>query len=130
MTEQQTQLKTNHSVRIVILSTGERVLCLFGDIKDDQDRIIGFKIFHPYILSLGPQDENGSLPIKYSKWCPYTPVNEFRLKGEHIITITYPDNFILDNYIDELQILGIPREKLFYNEETNGDNSELDEAGE
>ena len=44
MTDQTQQLKTNHSVRIAILSTGERVLCLFGDVKSDEGKIIGYKI--------------------------------------------------------------------------------------
>ena len=34
---EQPPLKTNHNIRIVTLTTAERVLCMFGDIKDDSD---------------------------------------------------------------------------------------------
>ena len=33
----QDPLKTNHSVRVVTLTTAERVLCLFGDIREEDD---------------------------------------------------------------------------------------------
>ena len=36
-TPEQAPLKTNHNIRIVTLTTAERVLCMFGDIKDDED---------------------------------------------------------------------------------------------
>ena len=124
-------LKTNHPVRIAILSTGERVLCLFGDVKDDQQRVIGYKIVYPFALSLGGQDQDGNLPIRYTKWCPYTPVQEFRVNGEHIISVTFPDNAILENYISELETYGLTREQIFYPEAPkDGDNSEPAEAGE
>lgn len=130
MTDQTQQLKTNHPVRIAILSTGERVLCLFGDVKSEDQKVIGYKMVYPFVLSLGEQDENGNLPIRYSRWCPYTPVQEFRINGEHIVSVTFPDNNILDNYLSELATLGITQDQIFYPEETNGDNSEPAEAGE
>ena len=131
------ELRINHSVRIAILSTGERVLCLFGDVKDEQERTVGYKMLYPFVLGLGEKDENGNLPIKYSKWCPYTPVQEFRINGEHIVSVTYPDNAILDNYVTELEGYGIPKERVFYElpegfieELENGDNGEPDQAAE
>ena len=137
MAETNQELRINHSVRITILSTGERVLCLFGDVKDEQERTVGYKMLYPFVLGLGEQDENGNLPIKYSKWCPYTPVQEFRINGEHIVSVTYPDNAILDNYVTELEGYGIPRDKVFYappeeviEELQNGDSSEPAEAAE
>jgi hypothetical protein len=131
MTDQTQQLKTNHSVRIAILSTGERVLCLFGDVKSDEGKIIGYKILYPFVLQLGEMDETGNLPIRYSRWCPYSPVQEFRLNGEHIISVTFPDNAILENYVRELETFGVPADKLFYDEELeNGNNGEPTEAGE
>jgi hypothetical protein len=129
-TQTQTQLKVNHSVRIAILSTGERILCLFGDVKDDQKRTIGYKVIYPFALGLGDKDENGNLPIRYSKWCPYTPVQEFRINGEHIISVTYPDNAILENYVSELEEYGLTKDQIFYPEESNGDNSEPAEVSE
>ena len=42
-TPEQTQLKTNHNIRIVTLTTSERVLCMFGDIRDDSEekKVVG-----------------------------------------------------------------------------------------
>ena len=38
-TPEQAPLKTNHNIRIVTLTTAERVLCMFGDIKDDEEKV-------------------------------------------------------------------------------------------
>lgn len=123
------QLKTNHNVRITILSTGERVLCLFGEVRGDDSKVIGYKMLYPYTLNLGEVQEDGTIPIKYSRFCPYSPVQEFRVNGEHIISVTYPDNTILDNYVTELESFGITKDKLFF-EVTDGDNSEPAETAE
>ena len=31
------ELKTNHNIRIVTLTTAERVLCMFGNVTDDSE---------------------------------------------------------------------------------------------
>jgi hypothetical protein len=126
---EQNQLKTNHNIRVVTLTTGERVLCLFGEVKDE-DRVVGYRLIYPFILSLGEPNEDGTIPIRYSRWCPYSPVQEHRISGDHIISVVYPDNGILDNYVSELAQFGLTEDKIFYPEETNGDNSEPAEAGE
>jgi hypothetical protein len=128
MTEQN-QLKTNHNVRVVTITTGERILCLFGEVKDDE-RIVGYRLIYPFSLSLGELNDDGTIPIKYSRWCPYSPVQEHRISGDHIISVVYPDNSILENFVNELKQFGLTEEQLFYPEETNGDNSEPTEAGE
>jgi len=123
------QLKTNHNVRVVTITTGERILCLFGEVKDEE-RIVGYRLIYPFTLSLGDPNEDGSIPIKYSRWCPYSPIEEHRIAGDHIISVVYPDNGILDNYANELKSFGFTEEQIFYPEETNGDNSEPSEVGE
>lgn len=128
MTEQN-QLKTNHNIRIVTLTTTERVLCLFGEVKDEE-RVVGYRLIYPYALGLGTPNDDGTIPITYSRWCPYSPVQEHRISGDHIISVVYPDNNILDNYVNELKQFGFTEEQIFYPEETDGDNSEPAEAGE
>ena len=130
MEETQQQLKTNHNTRIVILSTGERVLCLFGELRGDDSKVIGYKMLYPYALTLGNPQEDGTMPINYTRWCPYSPVQEYRVNGEHIVSVTYPDNNILENYVTELESFGIPRDQLFFEEQPNGDNSEPNQAAE
>lgn len=135
MEETQTQkpqpLKVNHSVRIVILSSREQLLTLVTDIRDDANEVIGYKLLWPFILHLGEPNENGDLPIRYTKWCPFTPVQEFQVKPNSITTVAFPDNNILENYISELESYGIPRDKLFFEEApADGNNSEPAETGE
>ena len=116
--------KTNHSVRVVTLTTAERVLCLFGDIREEEDgKVVGYRMLYPFILTLGDPNEDGTIPIQYSRFCPYSPIEEHRLGGEHIISVVFPDNGILDNYVTKLKETGMTEEQIFYPEETDGDNS-------
>lgn len=127
------QLRTNHNIRLVILDTKETVLCLFGEIPDNENKtIIGYKMMYPFALNLEhPANEDGTIPISYTRWCPFTPVQEFKLTGDHIISVTYPDDGILENYVGELEQYGITREQLFYTEEqVNGSEGEPAEASE
>ena len=126
-------LKTNHNVRIVTLVTSERILCLFGEVRDDESKVIGYKLVYPFALTLSSPNEDGTIPISYSRWCPYSPIEEHRISGDHIISVVYPDNGILDNYVSKLKEAGFTEDQLFYQENvevTDGDNSEPAEASE
>tara|TARA_B100000902_G_scaffold249131_1_gene235754 strand:- start:86 stop:478 length:393 start_codon:yes stop_codon:yes gene_type:complete len=130
MTEQ--KLKTNHNIRIVTLTTAERVLCMFGEVRDDEEKVAGYRLLYPYTLSLGDPNEDGSIPITYSRWCPFSPVEEHRLGGEHIISVVFPDNNIVDNFANKLREIGLTDENIFFPLEgaTDGDNSEPDQVAE
>ena len=122
-------LKTNHNVRIVNLATGDNVLCMFGDIKEpDGDKVVGYRMIYPYTLTLGKENEDGTIPINYARWCPFSPIEEHRLGGEHIISVVFPDNNILENFAARLREIGLKDEQIFYPEETDGDNSKPAEA--
>jgi hypothetical protein len=129
MTEQ-IQLKTNHNARIVTLTTGDRVLCLFGEVRGEENKLVGYRVLYPYSLSLGEVNDDGTIPIQYSRWCPFSPLEEHRMSGEHIISVVYPDNNILDNYVVKLKEAGVEENIIFFEEEENGNNSEPAEAGE
>ena len=132
MTEQN-KVKTNHYVRIVTLTTGDRVLCLFGEVRDDSEekKVIGYRMVFPYTLSLGESNDDGTIPIKYTRWCPYSPIQEHRLSGDHIISVVYPDNSILENYVEQLREFDVLEDQIFFdNGEENGNSSEPTEAGE
>ncbi len=128
MTEQ-APLKTNHNIRIVTLTTAERVLCMFGEVRDDDQKVLGYRIVYPYLLSLGEPQEDGNIPIHYTRWCPFSPIEEHRLSGEHIISVVLPDNNILDNFVVRLKEYGLTDEQIFFEVE-DGDNSEPAEATE
>ena len=128
MTEQ-APLKTNHNIRIVTLTTAERVLCMFGEVRDGDQKVLGYRIVYPYLLSLGEPQEDGNIPIHYTRWCPFSPIEEHRLSGEHIISVVLPDNNILDNFVVRLKEYGLTDEQIFFEVE-DGDNSEPAEATE
>tara|TARA_Y100001978_G_scaffold17932_1_gene13738 strand:- start:191 stop:586 length:396 start_codon:yes stop_codon:yes gene_type:complete len=129
MTEK-TQLKTNHNIRIVNLTTGDNVLCMFGEVRGDDDKIIGYRMLYPYALGLGQENEDGTIPISYTRWCPFSPVEEHRLGGEHIISVVYPDNGIVDNFASRLREIGLTDEQIFFpkKEVTDGDKSKPDKT--
>ena len=126
MTEQ-VKLKTNHNIRVVNLTTGDNVLCMFGEVRGDEDKVIGYRMLYPYKLTLGKENKDGTIPINYSRWCPFSPIEEHRMGGEHIISVVFPDNGIVDNFASRLREIGLTDEQIFV-EETNGDNSEPAEA--
>ena len=121
------QLKTNHNIRVVNLTTGDNVLCMFGEVRGDEDKVIGYRMLYPYKLTLGKENKDGTIPINYSRWCPFSPIEEHRMGGEHIISVVFPDNGIVDNFASRLREIGLTDEQIFV-EETNGDNSEPAEA--
>ena len=120
------ELKTNHNIRIVTLTTAERVLCMFGNVTDDTEekKVVGYRMVYPYLLSMGAVNEDGTVPINYGRWCPYSPIEDHRISGEHIISVVYPDNNIVKNYADRLKEIGLKDEQIFYEENTDGDSSE------
>tara|TARA_B100000927_G_scaffold63740_1_gene50081 strand:+ start:1229 stop:1621 length:393 start_codon:yes stop_codon:yes gene_type:complete len=128
MSDEQQELITNHNIRIVTLTTAERVLCLFGEIKGDDDKVAGYRLVYPYLLSLGQINEDGTIPINYSRWCPFSPIEDHRISGEHIISVVYPDNSIVNNYAERLKELGLTEEQIFYEVKKDGDSSESTET--
>ena len=128
MTEPQ-QLKTNHNIRIVNPTTGQCVLCVFGEVREE-DKVIGYRMVYPYTLSLGNSNEDGTVPIQYTRFCVYSPVEEHRISGDHIVSVVYPENSIVDNFVKRLEEIGIKQDQIFFEEAPSGDNSEPDQATE
>tara|TARA_Y100000004_G_scaffold44588_1_gene48962 strand:- start:10 stop:318 length:309 start_codon:yes stop_codon:yes gene_type:complete len=102
---------------------------MFGEVRDDDQKVLGYRIVYPYLLSLGEPQEDGNIPIHYTRWCPFSPIEEHRLSGEHIISVVLPDNNILDNFVVRLKEYGLTDEQIFFEVE-DGDNSEPAEATE
>ena len=125
------QLKTNHNIRVVNLTTGENVLCMFGEVRGDEEKVIGYRMLYPYTLTLGSENEDGTIPISYTRWCPFSPVEEHRLGGEHIISVVYLDNGIVENFANRLREVGLTDEQIFFPQEApSGTESESAEASE
>lgn len=128
--QEQQPLRTNHNIRIVNLTTSQNVLCLFGEVRDDDKKVVGYRLLYPYVLTLGDVNTNGTIPINYTRWCPFSPVEEHRISGEHIISVVYPDNNILDNYTEKLKEVGFEEKNIFFEEPVDGTESEPAEASE
>ena len=122
------QLKTNHNIRVVNLTTGDNVLCMFGEIRGEDDKVVGYRMLYPYRLTLGEENEDRTIPINYTRWCPFSPVEEHRLGGEHIISVVFPDNNIVDNFANRLREVGLTDDKIFFPEEVTEDGSESESA--
>jgi len=122
------RMRTNHNVRLVITKNDKTVLCLFEEVQKE-GKLMGFRFVYPYFLSLGERNEEGDIPVTYTRWCPYTPIQDFRINPETVTTVTFPDDNILENYVTELESYGITREQIFYEEE-NGNSSEPVQVGE
>ena len=128
--QEQQPLRTNHNIRIVNLTTSQNVLCLFGEVRDEDKKVVGYRLLYPYVLTLGDLNTNGTIPINYTRWCPFSPVEEHRISGEHIISVVYPDNNILDNYTEKLKEVGFEEKNIFFEEPVDGTESEPAEASE
>jgi hypothetical protein len=126
------QLKTNHNIRIATLTTQERVLCMFGEVRDEEgEKVVGYRMLYPYTLTLGDENEDGTIPIQYTRWCPFSPLEEHRLGGEHIISVVFPDNNIVDNFAARLREIGLTDDQIFYPEEApDGSEGEPAETAE
>ena len=84
----------------------------------------------PFTLSLGEANDDGTLPIKYSRWCMYSPEREFVISGNHIIAASFPDENILETYVKELgEKSGITRDQIF-TEEQDGEPTSTDATTE
>jgi len=118
----QETLKTNHNIRVVTLVTGEKVLCLFGEVRQEGE-VVGYRLIYPFVLTLGAVNEDGSMPIQYTRWCPFSPVEEHKVGGTHIMSVVFPDNQILDNFVGKLKENGFTDEQLFFEEGTDGSES-------
>ena len=55
------ELITNHNMRIVSLTNSERVLCLFGEIKGEDEKVAGYRMVYPYLLTLGELNDDGTI---------------------------------------------------------------------
>jgi len=127
------EMRTDHNVRIVNLTTGDQILCLFGEVRNEEEKVIGYRMIFPYTLTLGAPNEDGTMPITYERWCPFSPQEEHRLSGDHIISVVFPDNSILDNYARRLkEQAGLTDDQIFIPQEevTDGSEGEPAEASE
>ena len=83
---------------IVVLKTGEKLITILQEVfeGEGEDRKgVCLVMSYPYELSLisvpNETDPEKDLQVKYSKWCPYSIDNTFRIPYDGILTIGTPD---------------------------------------
>ena len=91
---------------IVVLKTGEKLITILQEVfeGEDEDRKgICLLMNYPYELALiaAPNETNPEmdLQVKFSKWCPYSVENSFRIPYDGILTIGQPDPGLTEAYM-------------------------------
>lgn len=97
------------STSIVILKTGEQIICdlkeLFdGDGEDKKGVCLLMK--NPFSLSIVEvplQNEIGTdLQVKFTRWCPYSPDVEFKLPYDAIMSIASCEINLEQAYLEKV----------------------------
>ena len=95
----------DHNIRVVHLTTGEHVICNFGQVQE-QDKFVAYQLLFPLSLSLS-EAEDGSFNVTYRRWNPYTPSEDHRVNPTTVIAAMPPAQDILTNYVSKLKEAGV-----------------------
>ena len=95
----------DHNIRVVHLTTGEHVICNFGQVQE-QDKFVAYQLLFPLSLSLS-EAQDGSFNVTYRRWNPYTPFEDHRVNPTTVIAAMPPAQDILTNYVGKLKEAGV-----------------------
>ena len=104
-TPQEPPVQIEHNIRVVHLTTGEHVVCNFGQIREE-DKFVAYQFLYPLVLSLS-EGEGETFNVTYRRWNPYTPYEDHRVNPQHILAAMPPAEDILQNYVGKLKEAGI-----------------------
>ena len=99
-TPQNPPVTIEHNVRVVHLTTGEHIICNFGQIREE-DKFVAYQLLYPLSLSLS-EGEEGQFNVTYRRWNPYTPFEDHRINPTSVIAAMPPADDILKNYVAKL----------------------------
>ena len=101
--------KLNPSV--VVLKTGEKLITILQEAfegEGEEKKGICLVMNYPYELSLisvpNEEDPEKDLQVKFSKWCPYSIENSFRIPYDGILTIGTPDPGLAQAYQAKVEL--------------------------
>jgi len=90
---------------IVILKSGEQLICdlkeFFDSDNEEEKRGLGLLFIHPYSLQLIPSDED--VQVKFSKWCPYSKDNQFKVPYDSVIAFGQCDDGLEEAYLEKIR---------------------------
>ena len=104
-TPQQPPVTIEHNIRVVHLTTGEHIVCNFGQIREE-DKFVAYQFLYPLTLSLSEGD-NDTFNVTYRRWNPFTPYEDHRVNPQHVVAAMPPAEDILRNYVAKLDEAGI-----------------------
>ncbi len=104
-TPQQPPVTIEHNIRVVHLTTGEHIVCNFGQIREE-DKFVAYQFLYPLTLSLS-EGENDTFNVTYRRWNPFTPYEDHRVNPHHVVAAMPPAEDILRNYVAKLDEAGI-----------------------
>ena len=104
-TPQQPPVTIEHNIRVVHLTTGDHVVCNFGQIREE-DKFVAYQFLYPLTLSLS-EGEGETFNVTYRRWNPYTPYEDHRVNPQHVVAAMPPAEDILKNYVGKLKEAGI-----------------------
>ena len=104
-TPQEPPVQIEHNIRVVHLTTGEHVVCNFGQIREE-DKFVAYQFLYPLVLSLS-EGEGETFNVTYRRWNPYTPYDDHRVNPQHVLAAMPPAEDILQNYVAKLKEAGI-----------------------
>jgi hypothetical protein len=106
MSEETAQLNPS----IVVLRTGEKLITILQEVYDGEgeDRKgVCLVMNYPYTLELlkieNEDNAEQDLQVKYSKWCPYSIENTFRIPYDGILTFGSADPGLAQAYIAKVE---------------------------
>ncbi len=109
-TQNQEQPKIDHNVRVVHLTTGEHVICNFGQVREEE-AFVAYQLLYPLALALsqGDDDSNGheTFNVTYRSWNPFTPYEDHRINPQSVVSAMPPAQDILVNYVTKLKEAGV-----------------------
>ena len=104
-TPQEPSVQIKHNIRVVHLTTGEHVVCNFGQIREE-DKFVAYQFLYPLTLSLS-EAEGETFNVTYRRWNPYTPYEDHRVNPSSVVSAMPPAEDILKNYVAKLKEAGI-----------------------
>ena len=104
-TPQQPPVSIEHNIRVVHLTTGEHIICNFGQIREE-DKFVAYQFLYPLALTLS-EGENEQFNVTYRRWNPYTPYEDHRVNPSSVVSAMPPAEDILRNYVAKLNEAGI-----------------------
>ena len=104
-TPQQPPVTIEHNIRVVHLTTGDHIVCNFGQIREE-DKFVAYQFLYPLTLSLS-EGEGDTFNVTYRRWNPFTPYEDHRVNPQHVVSAMPPAEDILRNYVAKLDEAGI-----------------------